>query len=135
MAERSLVESKLGLSRELISRLKADRAPLLAAYWELPAERERWVFYLVPKAAEVEQALVRATSKIMIDPPYRSVFSLSDVFVDAHQIARAKAIASYLRSPEDLGKQFDSTFTGGQYFESVIVLYVAPDLQKAHYAA
>ena len=51
MAERSLVEQKLSLSRELIGLLKADEAPLLAAYWELPAEKDRWIFYLVPQLA------------------------------------------------------------------------------------
>ena len=135
MAERSLVERKLESSRQLTSQLMADRAPLLAAYWELSSEREGWVFYLVPKSIELERQLIDATLKIMITAPYRSVFSLADVFVDAHQIVRARAIGSYLRSPEDLGKQFDTTFTGGQYFESVIVLYIAPELRQAHYAA
>jgi hypothetical protein len=135
MAERSLVERKLEVSRELVGQLKADRAPLLAAYWELSAERESWVFYLVPKSIELESQLIDAVSRIMIMAPYRSVFSLSDVYVDAHQIMRARAIASYLRSPEDLGRQFDTTFTGGHYFESVIVLYIAPELKKAHHAA
>jgi hypothetical protein len=135
MAERSLVERKLELSRQLTSQLKAERAPLLAAYWELTPEREGWVFYLVPKSTEVERQLIDATSKIMITSPYRSVFSLADVFVDAHQIARARALGSYLRSSEDLGRQFDTTFTGGHYFESVVVLYIAPELHKAHNAA
>lgn len=135
MAERSLVERKLEVSRQLIDQLKADRAPLLAAYWEFAPEKDRWIFYLVPKSPELERELVAAASKIMITSPYRSVFSLSDVFVDAHQIARARAIGSYLRSPEDLGRQFDTTFTGGHYFESVVVLYIARELQKAHHAA
>jgi hypothetical protein len=135
MAERSLVERKRAVSEELISQLKADRAPLLAAYWELSLEREGWIFYLVPKSIELERQLIEAASKVMVAAPYRSVFSLADVFVDAQQIARARAIGSYLRSPDDLGRQFDTTFTGGQYFESVIVLYIAPELQKAHHAA
>jgi hypothetical protein len=135
MAERSLVERKLEVSRELVSQLKADREPLLAAYWELSPEREGWVLYLVPKSIELQSQLIGAASRITNMPPYRSVFSLSDIYVDAHQIARARAIGSYLRSPEDLERQFDTTFTGGQYFESVIVLYVAPELQKAHHAA
>jgi hypothetical protein len=71
----------------------------------------------------------------MITPPYRSVFSLADVFVDAHQIVRARALGSYLRSSEDLGRQFDTTFTGGHYFESVVVLYIAPELHRANNAA
>ena len=135
MAERSLVERKVEVSRELIAQLRANQAPLLAAYWELPAERDRWVFYLVPKSPDTENKLVRATSNIMITSPYRTVFSLSDVYVDANQITRARAIASYLRSSEDFGRQFDTTFTKGEYFESIIVLYVDPDLQRAHHAA
>lgn len=135
MAERSLVERKLDVSRELISRLLAERAPLLAAYWELPPESDHWIFYLVPTSTEVERKLVESTSKIMITTPFRSVFSLSDVFVDAQQITRARALGSYLRSSEDLGRQFDTTFTGGQYFEGVVVLYIAPELRKSHYAA
>jgi hypothetical protein len=135
MAERSLVERKVEVSRQLINQLKAERAPLLAAYWELPPEKDRWIFYLVPKSTDAERELVKAASKIMIEPPYRSVFSLSDVFVDAQQIDRARALGSYLRSPEDLGRQFDTTFTGGHYFESVIVLYMSGELHTAHHAA
>jgi|GEM_PF-4678133 len=135
MAERPVVEQKFEASRSLVERIKAVRAPLLAAYWELPPEQDRWVFYLVPKSIQEERALVDTTSKIMITPPYRSVFSLSDVYVDANQIPRARAIGTYLKNVENLGRQFDTTFTGGQYFESVIVLYLAPELQKAHHAA
>jgi hypothetical protein len=135
MGGRSLVERKFETSKALVDRLLADKAPLLAAYWEWEQERDRWVFYLVPNSNDDEPALVRATSTIMIEQPYRSVFSLADVFVDAHQIPRARAIGAYIRSPDDLGRQFDTTFTGGQYFESVIVIYVAPKLRKAHYAA
>jgi hypothetical protein len=79
--------------------------------------------------------LVDAASAILNEQPHRIVFSLSDVFVDAQQIARARAIGAYIRSDEDIGRQFDTTFTGGQYFESVIVLYIAPKLRTAHYAA
>lgn len=135
MAELSLVERKLDVSGQLVSALNAERAPLLAAYWEFAPEKDRWVFYVVPKSIDTQHELVEAASKIMIEQPYRSAFSLSDVFVDAQQIRRAQAIGAYIRSPEDLGRQFDTTFTGGQYFESVIVIYIAPNLLKAHYAA
>ncbi len=135
MAEPSLVERKVEVSRQLVSELNAERAPLLAAYWEFAPEKDRWIFYLVPKSIDAERELVEAASKIMITPPYRSVFSLSDVFIDAQQIARARALGSYLRSPDDLGRQFDTTFTGGHYFESVIVLYIAQELHKTHHAA
>jgi hypothetical protein len=135
MAERSLVERKLEVSKELTSQLKAVGAPLLAAYWELEPEKDRWSFYLVPKSTQDEGKLVDAASKIIITAPYRSIFSLSDVFVDAHQISRARAIGSYLQSSEDIGRQFDTTFTGGHYFESVIVLYIAPEFRRTHNAA
>jgi hypothetical protein len=134
MADRSLVERKFEVSKQLVGQLEADRAPLLAAYWEWGQEKDRWVLYLVPTSAKTESELVRAASKIMITQPYRTVFSLSDVFVDASQIERARAIGAYLRSDEDLERQFDTTFTGGQYFESVIVIYVAPELQAYHAA-
>jgi hypothetical protein len=134
MADRTLVERKLEVSKQLVSQLEADRAPLLAAYWEWGQEKDRWVFYLVPTSTKTESELVRAASTIMITRPYRTVFSLSDVFVDASQIERARAIGAYLRSDEDLERQFDTTFTGGEYFESVIVIYVAPELQAYHAA-
>jgi hypothetical protein len=135
MVDRSLVERKFEASQTLTDRLVGTGAPLLAAYWEWAEERDRWVFYLVPNSSGDERALVDATSAIMIEQPYRSVFSLSDVFVDAQQIARARALGAYIRSAEDLGRQFDTTFTGGHYFESVIIIYIAPKLRAAHHAA
>lgn len=135
MADRTLVERKLEVSKQLVEQLRSVEAPLLAAYWEWGQERDRWVFYLVPNSTKTESELVSAASKIMIIPPYRTVFSLSDVFVDASQIERARAIGAYVRSAEDWGRQFDTTFTGGQYFESVVVVYIARELQKAHHAA
>jgi hypothetical protein len=135
MVEHALVERKLEVSRELTARVRSTGAPLLAAYWEWQQEKDRWIFYLVPKTIADERGLVEKVSGIMIEQPYRSVFSLSDVFVDSHQIERARAIGAYLRSSEDIGRQFDTTFTGGHYFESVIVLYIAPELRKRHFAA
>src|ERR1700683_3477380 len=105
MAERSLIERKIEVSKQLTKQLRDADAPLLAAYWEWGQEKDRWAFYLVPKSIEVERELVNSASQIMIGQPYRSVFSLSDVFVDAHQIERARAIGAYLRGSEDLGRQ------------------------------
>ncbi len=119
----------------MTKRLNDDGAPLLAAYCEWVPEKDRWIFYLVPKGAAEERDLVDKASGIMIERPYRSAFSLSDVFVDAHQIERARALAAYLRSSEDIDRQFDTTFTGGHYFDSVIVMYVARELQKQDFAA
>jgi hypothetical protein len=78
--------------------------------------------------------LVKIATEVLVEPPYRSIFSLLDISVDARQIERARAIAAYLRRPEDIGRRFDTTFTGGQYFEAVIVVYVAPELQRHHFA-
>ena len=135
MVDRSLVERKLEASRTLVDRLARSGAPLLAAYWEWAEERERWVCYLVPNSINDQRELAKAASAIMVDQPYRSIFSLSDVFIDAQQIARARALGAYIRSDEDIGRQFDTTFTGGQYFESVLVIYIAPKLRKTHHAA
>jgi hypothetical protein len=135
MVDRPLVERKLATSRELAEDLAAIGAPLLAGYWEWSLDRERWVFYLVPKSRGEQGRLIETASRLMIKPSYRSVFSLSDVFIDARQIERARAISAYLRSSEDLGRQFDTTFTGGHYFESVIVVYIAPEFERAHHAA
>jgi hypothetical protein len=35
-----------------------------------------------------------------------------------------------MRSPDDIGRRFDTTFTGGEYFEAFIVVYLAPELQR-----
>lgn len=135
MVDQSLVDRKLKASFDLAARLTEAQAPLLAAYWEWRSENGRWQFFLVPRAASEERDLIKSATEVLIEPPYRSVFSLSDVFIDAHQIDRARAIGAYIRGSEDLGRQFDTTFTGGHYFESIIVVYVLPELYKAHYAA
>jgi hypothetical protein len=63
------------------------------------------------------------------------VFSLLDVAVDARQIERARAIAAYVRGPDDLGRRFDTTFTGGHYFEGVIAIYLSHELARQHHVA
>lgn len=135
MVDQSLIDQKINASKQLINALKQGHAPLLVAYWEWSSENTRWIFYLVPKSAVDETHLVDDVSKILIESPYRSAFSLSDVVVDARQIERARAIGRYIRTPRDIGKRFDTTFTGGHYFEGVIVIYVAPELAKQHSAA
>ena len=135
MADQSLIDRKLEVSRQLIAELKQSRAPMLAAYWEWNEEKGRWVFYVVPETPRDERKLVEEASRILIQDPYRSVFSLSDVVVDRHQIERAEAIARYIRIPRDLGRRFDTTFTGGHYFEGVIVVHVADELAGQHSAA
>lgn len=135
MAERALVERKLGASFELANRLVEMGAPLLAAYWELLEDSGRWDLQLVPTSPAEAMKLIKMATEVLVEPPYRSIFSLLDISVDARQIERARAIAAYMRRPEDIGRRFDTTFTGGQYFEAVIVVYVAPELQKHLFAA
>jgi hypothetical protein len=130
MAERALVEKKLEASFELANRLAQLRAPLLAAYWELAEESGSWDLQLVPTSRDEEMALIKVATEVLVEPPYRSVFSLLDISVDARQIERARAIAAYMRRPEDIGSRFDTTFTGGEYFEAFIVVYLAPELQR-----
>jgi hypothetical protein len=108
---------------------------LLAAYWEWQEENGRWDLNLVPKSPADESELIKVATEVLIEPPYRSVFSILDIAVNARQIERARAIGAYLRGPEDLGRRFDTTFTGGYYFEGVIVIYVAPELARQHHAA
>jgi hypothetical protein len=125
----------LAASFDLATRLAKSGAPLLAAFWEWQEEIGRWDLYLVPKSPAEESVLIKAATEVLIEQPYRSVFSLLDVAVNARQIERARAIAAYLRGPEDLGRRFDTTFTGGHYFEGIIVIYVAPELAKQHQPA
>lgn len=135
MAERSPVDKKVAASFELARQLAKSGAPLLAAYWEWQEESSRWDLYLVPRSAAEVITLIKAATEALIEPPYRSVLSLLDISVSARQIERARAIGAYLQGSEDLGRRFDTTFTGGQYFESIVVVYVAPELQTHHFAA
>jgi hypothetical protein len=134
MVDQALVEPKISTSRQFVKELADRKAPLLAAYWELDSEEGRWVFYVVPKSKSDERKLVEEVSTILIKEPYRSMFSLSDVVVDGSKIERAKALGAYVR-PQDIERHFQTTFTGGQYFEGFIVMYIAPELARKHHAA
>ena len=46
----------------------------------------------------------------------------------AGKLERARALGSYIRIDPYIGRRIDTTFTGGQYFESVIPVYLAPEL-------
>lgn len=135
MVDQSLVDRKLAASFDLVAHLVKVGAPLLAAYWEWRDEKGYWELVLVPKSRVEERELINKATEVLREQPYRSVFSLLDFTVSGREIERARAIGAYLRRPEDVGRRFDTTFTGGHYFESVIVVYVAPELLKAHYAA
>jgi hypothetical protein len=128
MAAESLVESKLEYSKQLAGELIKRGAPLLAAYWEFREEVDRWTLMLVPTSPEQERRLIKEATALLVEPPYRSAFSLSDPAVDSHQIDRAKALGAYIRVQPYPGRRFDKTFTGRQYFESVILVYFRPEL-------
>jgi hypothetical protein len=128
MADQSLVERKLAASKSLTSRLVDDRFPLAAAYWELREERGGWVFLLIPSSYQNERSLIDRVSSLLIEKPFRSVFSLSDVFVEGHMIDRARALGAYIRDEDYVGRPIETTFTGGHYFEGVVPVYFAAPL-------
>jgi len=128
MAAESLMESKLEASTQLVRQLIECGAPLFAAYWEFREEVDRWTLVLVPVSPNDERRLIREATGLLIEPPYRSVFSLSDPAVDSRQMERARALGAYIRVEPYIGRRIDTTFTGGQYFESVVPVYLAPEL-------
>jgi hypothetical protein len=130
MADQSLVESKFVASKSLTARLVDEHFPLAAAYWERREERGGWILLLVPKSFEHERSLIDIVSSLLIEKPFRSVFSLSDVFVESRMIDRARALGAYIRDEDYVGRPIDTTFTGGHYFESVVPIYFAPQLLK-----
>jgi hypothetical protein len=131
----TLVDRKIEASQRLARELIERGAPLLAAYWDFREERGGWKLVLVPKSAGDERALVKLASALLNDPPYRSIFSLSDTIVDGHQIERARALGEYIRVEPYVGRHIDTTFTGGHYFESVIPVYLEADLLTHLHAA
>jgi hypothetical protein len=128
MVEASLVDRKVDASISLADDLVAKDAPLLAAYWEFPEERDRWVLYLVPSSPQDERRLIEMTSDLLVEHPYRADFSVSDAIVDSRQIDRARALGAYVRVKPFIGRRIETTFTGGHYFESVVPVYLAPHL-------
>lgn len=128
MAAESLIESKLEASKRLAKQLVEQGAPLFAAYWEFREDVDRWTLVLVPKSADEERRLIKEATTRLIETPYRSVFSLSDPAIDSRQIERARALGAYIRVEPYIGRRIDTTFTGGQYFESVVPVYFSPEL-------
>jgi hypothetical protein len=128
MAAESLIQSKLEASKRLAQQLIEQGAPLLAAYWEFREEVDRWTLVLVPTSPDEERRLIKEATNRLVEMPYRSVFSLSDPAIDSRQIERARALGAYIRVEPYIGRRIDTTFTGRQYFESVIPVYLAPEL-------
>ena len=128
MAAESIVSSKFEASRLLAERLLAHRAPLLAAYWEFREERDRWSLVLVPASPSDERLLIKQATDLLVKPPFRSAFSISEPSVDSLQIKRARALGDYIRVEPFVGRRIDNTFTGGEFFESIVPVYLAPEL-------
>lgn len=128
MAAGSLVDSKLEASKQLASTLVQRGAPLLAAFWDFHEDIDRWTLVLVPASPAEKRLLVKHATDLLIEPPYRSVFSISDSLVDGQQIDRARALGGYIRYEPYVGRRFDTTFTDGQFFESVVPVYFKPEL-------
>jgi hypothetical protein len=128
MAAESVVSSKLDASKRLVERLLERDAALLAAYWEFRDERDRWRFILVPVSPNDERSLIEEATDLVVEPSFRSVFSISELSVDSRQIKRARALGAYIRVKPFIGRRIDDTFTGGEFFESVVPIYLAPEL-------
>jgi hypothetical protein len=135
MAAESLVDRKFDASVDLAKKLLDQEAPLLAAFWDYDSDWERWKLVLVPKSSSDERRLVEQASTLLIEQPYRVAFSLSDPTVDSHQIERPRALGAYIRIEPYVGRRFDTTFTGRQYFESVVPVYLAPELMTHFHVA
>jgi hypothetical protein len=128
MTAESIVSSKFEASRQLAGRLLERGAPLLAAYWEFREERDRWSLILVPGSPGDERLLIKQATDLLVKPPFRSAFSISEPSVDSLQIKRAQALGDYIRVEPFVGRRIDNTFTGGEFFESVVPVYLAPEL-------
>jgi|UniRef100_Q07PL4 hypothetical protein len=128
MAAESLTDSKFAASERLVKELLQRRAPLLAAYWEYREEVGRWTLMLVPDSPDQELTLIREATDQLVEPPYRSIFSLSDPSVESRQIPRARALGAYIRVEPYVGRRIDTTFTAGEYFESVVPIYFKAEL-------
>ncbi|MFH1344864.1 MAG: hypothetical protein ABIL01_27235 [Pseudomonadota bacterium] len=128
MAAESLVESKFRASTQLVRQLIEIGAPLLAAFWDFHEDVDRWSLVLVPRSPDQQPTLVSQATSLLVESPYRSVFSLSDPTIDSRQIDRARALAAHIRYEPFVGRRIDKTYTDGQFFESVVPVYFRPEL-------
>ena len=128
MAADALVDSKFEASKQLANSLVQRGAPLLAAFWDFHEDVDRWTLVLVPTSPEEQRRLIKQATDLLVEPPYRAIFSISDPLVDSHQIDRARALGAYIRYEPYIGRRFDTTFTNGEFFESVVPVYFKPEL-------
>jgi hypothetical protein len=128
MAADALVDSKFEASKQFANSLVQRGAPLLAAFWDFHEDVDRWTLVLVPTSPEERRRLIKQATDLLVEPPYRAIFSISDPLVDSHQIDRARALGAYIRYEPYIGRRFDTTFTNGEFFESVVPVYFKPEL-------
>jgi hypothetical protein len=128
MVTEALGDRKIEASERLAKELIGRGSPMLAAYWEFREDEGRWTLVLVPTSPEEERRLIKEATALLVEASYRSAFSLFDLAVDSRQIDRARALGAYIRVEPYIGRRIDTTFTGGQYFESVVPVYLAPEL-------
>jgi hypothetical protein len=128
MAADAITGVKLDASHQLAKRLIERGAPLLAAYWEFREELDRWTLVLVPASSSDEILLIKEATDLLVESPFRSAFSISEPSVDSRQIKRARALSAYIRIEPFVDRRIDDTFTGGEYFESVVPIYLDPKL-------
>jgi hypothetical protein len=135
MVTEALGDRKIEASEELAQELIRRGSPLLAAYWDFREELGGWRLVLVPTTAEEERRLIKEATDLLVEAPYRSKLSIFDSAIDSRQIDRAKALGAYIRTEPYIGQRFDTTFTGRQYFESVVPVYLAPELMTHFHLA
>ena len=82
----------------------------------------------MPASSSDEMLLVKETADLLVEPPFRSIFSISEPSVDSRQIKRAEALGAYIRVEPFVGRRIDDTITSGEYFESVVPVYLDPKL-------
>jgi hypothetical protein len=128
MAADAIAGVKLDASHQLAKRLIERGAPLLAAYWEFREELDRWTLVLVPASSNDEILLIKEATDLLMESPFRSAFSISEPSVDSRQIKRARALGAYIRIEPFVDRRIDDTLTGGEYFESVVPIYLDPKL-------
>jgi hypothetical protein len=128
MVTEALEDRKIEASERLAKELVGRGSPMLAAYWEFREDEGRWTLMLVPTSVEEERRLIKEATALVVESSDRSAFSLFDLAIDSRQIGRARALGAYIRVKPYVGRRIDTTFTGGEYFESVVPVYLAPEL-------
>jgi hypothetical protein len=128
MAAETLVDRKVEASERLVEELINRAAPLLAAYWEYREERDRWSLVVTPQSSKDEKRLISDAMGLVFESQHRSSLSPFDLSIGDLYTKRARALGAYIRKEPYVGRRIDTTFTDGEYFESVIPVYFKPEL-------